>query len=45
MSDQFKVNVEVEEEVEANDKFGIEDKIADTLREMGYTVIEVKISW
>ncbi len=45
MSEEFKVVIEVEEEIEVSDKFSIEDKIRDALTEMGYTIIAVKVYW
>ena len=45
MADTFKINVEVEEEVEVRDQFGIEDAVSDALRELGYTIIEVSVSF
>ena len=41
--EQIKIAVEIEEEVQQDDRFGIEDKIADALKELGFTVISVRV--
>lgn len=43
MSEEFQVSVEVEEEVETRDRYGIEDAVTDAIEKLGLTVIKVKV--
>lgn len=40
---EIKISVELEEELETSDRFGIEDAVADALRQLGYTVEQVRL--
>lgn len=41
--EEIQVIIEIEGELEQGDRFGIEDIVADALREMGVKVIKVKV--
>ena len=42
--EEVKVYIEVEGEFKPDDRFALEDKIIDALRELGYEVFKVRVS-
>ena len=41
--EELKVSIEIEGEVEQDDRFGIQDAITDALNKLGYEVTKVKV--
>ena len=43
--EEFKVIIEIAEEISEDDRFALEDKISDALRELGLTPTKVRVIW